>query len=103
MHLSHQNVWTYVFDKQGVTKRRGGRARLNAPDSKSDIVARLSGVRIPPSPPIPHPTASNTILCLAKMPSGYNKGMILALGGSFERGFVRWESAFLCCGPTRFR
>ena len=31
--------------------RRGGRARLNAPDSKSDIVARLSGVRIPPSPP----------------------------------------------------
>ena len=23
--------------------------------------------------------------CLAKMPSGYNKGMILALGGSFER------------------
>jgi hypothetical protein len=24
---------------------------LNAPDSKSDIVARLSGVRISPSPP----------------------------------------------------
>src|ERR1035437_4146215 len=31
--------------------RRGGRARLNAPDSKSDVVARLPGVRIPPSPP----------------------------------------------------
>jgi hypothetical protein len=32
-------------------KRRGGRARLNAPDSKSGILARVSGVRIPPSPP----------------------------------------------------
>jgi hypothetical protein len=31
--------------------RRGGRARLNAPDSKSDIGVSLSGVRIPPSPP----------------------------------------------------
>jgi hypothetical protein len=30
---------------------RVGRARLNAPDSKSDIVARRSGVRIPHSPP----------------------------------------------------
>ncbi len=37
--------------KNSFTTRRGGRARLNAPDSKSDIVARLSGVRIPPSPP----------------------------------------------------
>ena len=34
-----------------VRTRRVGRARLNAPDSKSDIVARLSGVRIPHSPP----------------------------------------------------
>jgi hypothetical protein len=33
-------------------QRRVGRARLNAPDSKSDIVARLSGVRIPHSPPL---------------------------------------------------
>jgi hypothetical protein len=32
-------------------KRRGGRARLNAPDSKSGIGVTLSGVRIPPSPP----------------------------------------------------
>ena len=32
-------------------KRRGGRARLNAPDSKSGILVRVSGVRIPPSPP----------------------------------------------------
>jgi hypothetical protein len=32
-------------------QRRGGRARLNAPDSKSDIGVSLSGVRIPPSPP----------------------------------------------------
>src|ERR1035438_225647 len=31
--------------------RRGGRARLNAPDSKSDVLARVPGVRIPPSPP----------------------------------------------------
>jgi hypothetical protein len=26
---------------------------LNAPDSKSDIGVSLSGVRIPPSPPLP--------------------------------------------------
>ena len=32
--------------------RRGGRARLNAPDSKSGIPLRVSGVRIPPSPPL---------------------------------------------------
>ena len=38
-------------ESKEVNERRGGRARLNAPDSKSDIVARLSGVRIPPSPP----------------------------------------------------
>ena len=38
-------------ENKEVNTRRGGRARLNAPDSKSDIVARLSGVRIPPSPP----------------------------------------------------
>ena len=31
--------------------RRGGRARLNAPDSKSGVLARVPGVRIPPSPP----------------------------------------------------
>jgi hypothetical protein len=30
---------------------RGGRVRLNAPDSKSGVVERLPGVRIPPSPP----------------------------------------------------
>jgi hypothetical protein len=55
----HQSFWgesdqpgrSQVVDKQNLTIRRGGRARLNAPDSKSDIVARLSGVRIPPSPP----------------------------------------------------
>ena len=34
-----------------IVKRRGGRARLNAPDSKSGILVRVSGVRIPPSPP----------------------------------------------------
>src|SRR6185437_3788512 len=33
-------------------ERRGGRARLNAPDSKSGILARVSGVRISPSPPV---------------------------------------------------
>jgi hypothetical protein len=33
------------------SERRGGRARLNAPDSKSGIPLRVSGVRIPPSPP----------------------------------------------------
>lgn len=32
-------------------KRRGGRARLNAPDSKSGIPSRVSGVQIPLSPP----------------------------------------------------
>jgi hypothetical protein len=40
-----------AFDLECL-KRRGGRARLNAPDSKSGIVVRLSGVRIPPSPPL---------------------------------------------------
>jgi hypothetical protein len=40
-----------------LSSRRVGRARLNAPDSKSDIVARRSGVRIPHSPP---PTDSKT-------------------------------------------
>src|SRR5580698_10151952 len=34
--------------------RRVGRARLNAPDSKSDIGVSLSGVRIPHSPPFPY-------------------------------------------------
>jgi hypothetical protein len=34
------------------SERRGGRARLNAPDSKSGIPLRVSGVRIPPSPPL---------------------------------------------------
>jgi hypothetical protein len=34
-----------------IKMRRVGRARLNAPDSKSDIGVSLSGVRIPHSPP----------------------------------------------------
>ena len=42
-------------------------------------------------------------LCLAKIPPGHIKGIMLGLGDSFERDFARWESAFLCCGPTRFR
>jgi hypothetical protein len=41
--------------------RRGGRARLNAPDSKSGIVERLSGVRIPPSPPLTLPRTSQNV------------------------------------------
>jgi hypothetical protein len=32
--------------------RRGGRARLKALDSKSSLPERVTGVRIPPSPPI---------------------------------------------------
>ena len=32
-------------------KRRGGRARLKALDSKSSLPVRVTGVRIPPSPP----------------------------------------------------
>ena len=39
------------FAMSGLRMRRAGRARLNAPDSKSGIVARLSGVQIPRSPP----------------------------------------------------
>ena len=43
-----------ALDYTGVG-RRVGRARLNAPDSKSDIGVSLSGVRIPHSPPsTPH-------------------------------------------------
>ena len=34
-----------------VSIRRGGRARFNAPDLKSDVGSNLPGVRIPPSPP----------------------------------------------------
>ena len=32
--------------------RRGGRARLKALDSKSSLRGTVTGVRIPPSPPI---------------------------------------------------
>ena len=46
--------------------RRVGRARLNAPDSKSDIVARLSGVRIPASRHITQQVIEKIIVIYAR-------------------------------------
>ena len=44
-------------DRPVAVRQRGGNGRvaewLKAPDSKSDVVARLPWVRIPPLPPIP--------------------------------------------------
>src|SRR6185437_15855924 len=48
-------------------RRRGGRARLNAPDSKSGIGVTLSGVRIPPSPPSLRRSTLFRILLLPKL------------------------------------
>jgi hypothetical protein len=61
--VSLPTKWTFWYNRrtgcdtakavcnERLTKRRGGRARLNAADSKSAIPLRVSGVRIPPSPP----------------------------------------------------
>ena len=41
-----------IKENKEVKTRRVGRARLNAPDSKSDVLERVPGVRIPHSPPL---------------------------------------------------
>jgi hypothetical protein len=51
LHFRSFRYRSKCLSRNGL-QRRVGRARLNAPDSKSDIVARLSGVRIPHSPPL---------------------------------------------------
>jgi hypothetical protein len=76
MHFHHSHrlpslSFVGKLERASAAERRGGRARLNAADSKSAIPLRVSGVRIPPSPPvIPFrsvPKYLVRIICLAAL------------------------------------
>lgn len=54
--------------------RRGGRARFNAPDLKSDVGSSLPGVRIPPSPPYKRNPHLLRVFCI--LDSKRNRGRV---------------------------
>ncbi len=103
--------------QETVPSWRVGRARLNAPDSKSDIVARRSGVRIPHSPPpidsvrritdTPERSGVSLFGCVAQLDQGL-VGFFLAAEGlaagaassAVVSGFGCWAGGVAVAGVT---
>jgi hypothetical protein len=79
--------------KSRLAARRGGRARLNAADSKSAVLERVPGVRIPPSPPYLFPGQSGT----AKWPETRTYSVLRGILGVFLLLSVR-RLLYLCMG-----
>jgi hypothetical protein len=69
-----------------VVSRRVGRARLNAPDSKSDIGVSLSGVRIPHSPPFILKCAESVTI-----PICVKQGISAWITAKIEDGWILWD------------